>query len=508
MIKRLERRSPREADYPLLVDLLRHGLCSLEQLRRKEALADQAQENGERRGEGEGNPDLEESEEKDPGDDDRPEKNPRRGHGRLGSSAYPGARNVSVPHPQVKAGDRCPCCGRGRLYEKKAKELISVMASAPIEAVRYLLECLRCSACQTTFSAQRPREVLPGKYQPSANAGVVMMKYGLGVPSKRLETWQAYCGVPLPDATQFEMSEKVANCLRRVFEVMEKLGAQSKLFHLDDTAMAILSQIEENKSRREGDRYGMHASGILAYHEHHPIYLYYLGRQHAGENLHALLGKRAPGLDKPLQMGDASQCNAKHGHQTIEAFCQAHAVRKFKDCRQAFLWQCDTILSLFKAIFKNDRQTKGMADEQRLAFHQQHSLILMNQLYVFLTLLIRKRLVEPNSSLGKAIRYMLKRWDGFTRFLQIPGAPLDNNILERALKQLVLLRKNILFFKNDHGARIASILLSTLATTTAAGENPMDYFQAVQIYANDVHEHPHLWLPWNYRERMTQIKAA
>ena len=42
--------------------------------------------------------------------------------------------------------------------------------------------------------------------------------------------------------------------------------------------------------------------------------------------------------------------------------------------------------------------------------------------------------VEPNSGLGEAINYMLKRWETLTRFLSVPGAPLDNNIAKRALK--------------------------------------------------------------------------
>ena len=52
--------------------------------------------------------------------------------------------------------------------------------------------------------------------------------------------------------------------------------------------------------------------------------------------------------------------------------------------------------------------------------------------------------VEPNSGLGEAITYLLKHWDPLTLFLRKAGAPLDNNICERALKKAILHRKNSL----------------------------------------------------------------
>jgi transposase len=65
----------------------------------------------------------------------------------------------------------------------------------------------------------------------------------------------------------------------------------------------------------------------------------------------------------------------------------------------------------------------------------------------------RAQQVEPNSGLGKAYEYMLKRWDKLTLFLQRPGAPLENNICERALKMAIAQRRNSLFYRTQHGQR-------------------------------------------------------
>jgi transposase len=107
-------------------------------------------------------------------------------------------------------------------------------------------------------------------------------------------------------------------------------------------------------------------------------------------------------------------------------------------------------------------------------------------------------LVEPNSALGKAIAYMQTHWETLTRFLSIPGAPLDNNLVERALKLFIRQRKNSLFYRTEHSAYIASVLTSLIATCVYAGVNAVDYLVALQEHRREVVADPAAWLPWTY----------
>ena len=66
---------------------------------------------------------------------------------------------------------------------------------------------------------------------------------------------------------------------------------------------------------------------------------------------------------------------------------------------------------------------------------------------------LKERRVEPNSGLGNAMGYMLDHWNKLTLFLRVAGAPLDNNICDRALKKAILHRKNSLFYKTMNGGR-------------------------------------------------------
>lgn len=106
--------------------------------------------------------------------------------------------------------------------------------------------------------------------------------------------------------------------------------------------------------------------------------------------------------------------------------------------------------------------------------------------------------MEPNSSLGKAITYLLGHWLTLTRFLQVEGAPLDNNTVERALKLAIRQRNNSLFYATEHSAYIASLLTSLIATCLHAGVNALEYLVALQERRSAVFQDPAAWLPWNY----------
>jgi hypothetical protein len=106
--------------------------------------------------------------------------------------------------------------------------------------------------------------------------------------------------------------------------------------------------------------------------------------------------------------------------------------------------------------------------------------------------------VEPNSALGKAIRYLQKHWATLTRFLSVPGAPLDNNLAERALKLFIRQHNNSLFYKSSHSAYIASVLTSLIATCLYAGVNAVEYLVALQEHRHEVVAEPAAWLPWAY----------
>ncbi len=118
------------------------------------------------------------------------------------------------------------------------------------------------------------------------------------------------------------------------------------------------------------------------------------------------------------------------------------------------------------------------------------------------------KLVEANSALGEAINYLLKRWKPLTLFLRKAGAPLDNNLCERAMKKAILHRKNSMFYKTRNGARIGDMYMSLIYTCELSRANAFDYLNQIQLNAADVTKSPDCWMPWNYREHAKLISDA
>lgn len=106
------------------------------------------------------------------------------------------------------------------------------------------------------------------------------------------------------------------------------------------------------------------------------------------------------------------------------------------------------------------------------------------------------RLVEPNSSLGKAFASLQGHWETLTRFVAVVGAPLDNNLVERAVKLVIRQRTNSLFYKTESSAYMASVLTSLRATCLHAGINVLEYLVAWQEHRAAVFADPAAWLPW------------
>jgi hypothetical protein len=95
-----------------------------------------------------------------------------------------------------------------------------------------------------------------------------------------------------------------------------------------------------------------------------------------------------------------------------------------------------------------------------------------------------------------------------TLFLRQAGAPLDNNVVERALKKSVLHRKNSLFYKTENGTEVGDLFMSLIHTCELNDANAFDYLTELQKHAEEVTEKPSAWMPWNYREALARAVAG
>jgi transposase len=438
-----------------------------------------------------------------------PSKKPKRaaaGHGRHGAAAYSGAQKVKVPHASLKPGDACPDGCGGKVYaQREPGVLVRIKGQAPLAATVYELEKLRCNLCGNVYTAEAPAEAGEKKYDESAAAMIALLRYGSGVPWNRTEGLEANLGIPLPAATQCEIMAQTATPLQSALEELQRQAAQAEVVHNDDTSMRVLSLDRDPDISPE--RTGVFTSGLVWIVQGRRIALYFTGCKHAGENLAEVLKRRSPDLPPIIQVCDALSRNVPKLVETLVANCNAHGRRNFVKVTENFPEPCRFVLETLREVYGYDAVTReqGMSAEERLAFHQEHSKPVMEKLHTWLQAQFDERLVEPNSGLGEAVRYLLKHWEKLTLFLRKAGVPLDNNIVERALKKAILHRKNSLFYKTRKGAQMGDLFMSLIHTCELNGANAFDYLMELLRHTEELKQNPSEWMPWNYRETLARL---
>jgi hypothetical protein len=444
---------------------------------------------------------------------DNEEKTKRPGHGRNGASAFTGANRIKVSHPSIEHGSQCPHCLKGKIYlQAQPSPLVRITGMAPLMASVYELDQLRCNLCNEVFTAPTPEGIGDNKYDDSATGMIGMLKYGAGTPFNRIEKLQEGMGIPLPASTQWELVRDGADKLEPVHEELVNQAAQGKVIHNDDTTNKILGLTREQRAEALSDeqadsRTGVYTSGIVSIKDQQKIALFCTGAKHAGENLAEVLARRNAELPLPIQMCDALSRNITGEFESILTNCNTHARRKYVDVADDFPDECKHVLEILRNVYKNDAtaRERALSDEERLQFHQAESGPLMKELEEWMKKQFEERKVEPNSGLGEAIKYMQKHWNKLTLFLKMPGVPLDNNICERAIKKVVLHRKNSYFYRTTNGARVGDCFMSIIHTAELNGVAPFYYLVALLRHYQEVEKAPSEWMPWNYKDTMARL---
>lgn len=154
------------------------------------------------------------------------------------------------------------------------------------------------------------------------------------------------------------------------------------------------------------------------------------------------------------------------------------------------------------AIFDAERAINGLPAEQRLTVRQEHIAPLVADLEVWMR-------ATRHADLAKAMDYMLKRWDAFTRFLIDGRICLTNNAAERELRGVALGQKAWLFAGSDRGGERAAAMYSLIAT---ARLNDLDPYAWLADVLARIADHPAAkldeLLPWNWAQARERRAAA
>ena len=428
-------------------------------------------------------------------------RDPNANHGRTRAEDYQGCTEEIIRHDELTIGGNCPDC-TGTLGEHPVAKIIRLTGSPLIHGTAYSVEGFRCHTCRSVFKAKVPEEIETApKYDVSCRTNIVLGRYGYGVPFKRIETWQSSLQIPLADATQWDLTTKMYGAVKPVFQCLMQLSSNAQGFYFDDTSGRILIPPISNT------RNGIHTTAIAAEYDDQHIVLYFTSHQYGSENMLEVLSSRDSAEDF-YSMSDASRNNLPRSDDSdllarwILCFCLVHGRRKFFEIHEHFKPACEFVLNQISSVYHHERecQSKKHNAEQRLEHHQKHSKPILENLHIWLTNQWQYHQVEQNSQLGQAISYMLRHWSALTRFLIVPGVPIDNSFAERLIKVAIRHRRNSLFFRTTNGAKVGDCMMSFIQTARMAKINVFDYLNSLQHDAEAVAACPMDYLPWTYQK--------
>lgn len=450
----------------------------------------------------------------------------RRGHGRNGAGAYRGATHYVHALLVGILGAICEACGVGRMSRYRPKLIVVVKGQPLFDAETHHFEQARCRLCGAIITADGTDAVTGGlgssyiTYHWSACAMLLVMHYFAGLPFKRLESLQAGWGIPLPDANQWTLADASADLLFPLYKALEQHGVRNALaLRIDDTGSMIvgvqreiqaeLSALEALGESSKDVRTGINATGVYLETEQGKVLLFFTGRHHAGEIVDRILKHRHTAQHtgaKLVKVSDAASKNFSHAHHDDleEAVCNAHAYLKFRAVKDRHPEEYGLAGDVYNKVFDNDdvAKAKGMSPHERMLYHRQRSLPQMQRLHQMCKDKLRSKLVEPNSPLWEPLSFIINQWERLTKFCEVPGVPLDTNVVEQMLIIPVRYLAGSFNYKTQNGADVGDRHMSLIATANANGIEPVAYLTECLENHEDLAQRPEHYLPWVYRARL------
>ena len=456
------------------------------------------------------------------GEDPSKKKHP--GHGRNGAPAYTGAKHIYHALLAGAIGALCKFCKAGPMSRYREKIIVRVIGQPIFGAELHHFEQVRCKLCGRIIRAAVPDEVTAGigstyvNYHWSACAMLGVMHYFAHMPFKRLESLQQSWGIPVADANQWDVVKKSDELLLPLFSALEKHGIQcAETVRIDDTGSKVIEiqrQINDEIKALEMAgksidkvRTGINATGVYFETRDGIVVLYYTGRHHAGEILSKLLVlRRTVTAEKLVKVTDAASKNfdAGQANETIEAVCNAHAMVNFFDIKDKYPAEYAIVGAAYKQIFDNDdiAKTRQMNPADRMEFHKNHSLPLMEGIKAMCEEKIKGRLVEPRSPLWGPVTFIVNQWPKLTKFCHQPGVPLDTNLVEQKLIIPVRYLAASFNYHTSNGAQVGDRFMSLVVTACENDVPPVEYLTYCLENHEDLAKRPEYYLPWSYRDRM------
>jgi transposase len=426
--------------------------------------------------------------------------------------------NIERERVVLPAPTQCACCGSARL-SKLGESVTSTLEEIPrrFKVIDTVREKFTCRDCEAITQPPAPFHATPRGYiGPQLLATILFDKFGQHLPLNRQSQRFKCEGIDLSVSTLADQVGAGVFAARPIFELIEAHVLAADRLHGDDTRIPILAKGKTDTGRiwtyvRDDRPFGGSEP---------PAALYYASRDRRGEHPARHL-QRFTGI---LQADAYSGFNVLYdpGRKpapATPAFCWAHSRRAFfeladiaKNAQRGRSTAAISPIALeavrrIDQLFEIERDINGMSANERLRIRQEGSAPLLTELEAWLR--AERAKLSRSSNVIKPIDYMLKRWDGFARFVHDGRICLTNNAAERALRSLALGRRAWLFAGSDRGADRAAVMSTLIMTARLNDIDPKAWLADVFARIAEIPQtRLHELLPWEWKHRAQNPDAA
>jgi transposase len=319
-----------------------------------------------------------------------------------------------------------------------------------------------CGSCIKT--APGPQKLLnAGRYSVGFAVHVAMAKYGDHMPLERQARGMKRDGLLIDSQTLWDQLNALAKHLEPAWERLKSYVLTQPVIGADETHWKLLSK--SKKKGGDGKRWQ-----VWAICSPDAVHYSFEDSRSAAAAQSVLDDFSGVVISDGYAAYGAVQ---KRGGRFSLAHCWSHVRRKFVEVEESHPGKCETVLDLIGKLNEVERDAKGRPPDEVLTLRREKSKPII--------LAIQDWALEvealPQSSLSNAIKYMGSVWSGLRVFLDNANVSLDNNATERALRGIVVGRKNHYGSKSEQGTKVAAILYSLIESAKLAGVNPQAYLQ-------------------------------
>ncbi|WP_283129815.1 IS66 family transposase [Enterovibrio norvegicus] len=391
---------------------------------------------------------------------------------------------------------QCPCCQHAlhKIGEDRSEKLAFTPAELKVlETVRPKYACRQCEQhAEKSRIHQRPApdSIIPKSFATeSLLANIILGKYQYALPLYRQETLFSQSGIDLSRTTMARWVIQVSEKFKPLYQALRAHLLEQIVVQADETPLNVL---KENKQ---------------CY-----MWLYCSGADSPDATLAGMKNivlfdyqNSRAGACPVNFLGDYGGYLQSDGYRVYDGLshvtnvgCFAHARRKFMEAKKlqgkGKSGKADIVLAKIQKLYALESRLKSVSAKTRYTERQAHAKPMLDDLYAWLT---SQKVIE-SSALGKAIKYTLGQWPKLVRYVDDGHLSIDNNRAERAIKSLVIGRKNWLFASTPQGADASALLYSIIETAKANGLILYDYM--VHCMKELAKPEPDIdpLLPWNF----------